>query len=51
MPGPEGGIDLDALVAIDVHTHVEVSAVTGRGYLASDDHDSPWTGERSRSRH
>jgi predicted TIM-barrel fold metal-dependent hydrolase len=34
MPGPVGGIDLDALVAIDVHTHAEVSAVTGRGSLA-----------------
>jgi predicted TIM-barrel fold metal-dependent hydrolase len=33
MPGPVGGIDLDALVAIDVHTHAEVSAVTGRGSL------------------
>jgi predicted TIM-barrel fold metal-dependent hydrolase len=29
-----GAIDLDALVAIDVHTHAEVSAVTGRGSLA-----------------
>jgi predicted TIM-barrel fold metal-dependent hydrolase len=34
MPGPVGGIDLDALVAIDVHTHAEVSAMTGRGSLA-----------------
>jgi uncharacterized protein len=33
VPGPVGGIDLDALVAIDVHTHAEVSAVTGRGSL------------------
>jgi hypothetical protein len=33
---PGGGIDLDAVVAIDVHTHThaEVSAVTGRGSLA-----------------
>jgi predicted TIM-barrel fold metal-dependent hydrolase len=34
VPEPPGGIDLDALVAIDVHTHAEVSAVTGRGSLA-----------------
>ena len=34
MPGPVGGIDIDALVAIDIHTHAEVSAVTGRGSLA-----------------
>lgn len=27
-------IDVDAVVAIDVHTHAEVSAVTGRGSLA-----------------
>jgi predicted TIM-barrel fold metal-dependent hydrolase len=34
MPGAAGGIDLDAIVAIDIHTHAEVSAVTGRGSLA-----------------
>ncbi len=34
MSGPVGDIDLDAVVAIDVHTHAEVSAVTGRGSLA-----------------
>jgi uncharacterized protein len=34
MPGQVGVIDLDELVAIDVHTHAEVSAVTGRGSLA-----------------
>jgi predicted TIM-barrel fold metal-dependent hydrolase len=33
MTTTAGGIDLDALVAIDVHTHAEVSAVTGRGSL------------------
>jgi uncharacterized protein len=33
VPEPRGGIDLDAVVAIDVHTHAEVSAVTGRGSL------------------
>ena len=33
MPGATGTIDVDAVVAIDVHTHVEVSAVTGRGSL------------------
>ena len=29
-------IDLDAVVAIDVHTHVEVSAVSGQGSLSPD---------------
>jgi uncharacterized protein len=33
MTTTAGGIDLDAVVAIDVHTHAEVSAVTGRGSL------------------
>ena len=33
MPGAAGTIDVDAVVAIDVHTHVEVSAETGRGSL------------------
>jgi predicted TIM-barrel fold metal-dependent hydrolase len=33
MIGAGSGIDLDAIVAIDVHTHAEVSAVTGRGSL------------------
>ena len=34
MSGAATGIDLDAIVAIDVHTHAEVSAETGRGALA-----------------
>jgi predicted TIM-barrel fold metal-dependent hydrolase len=34
MPGAAAGIDLNAVVAIDVHTHAEVSAITGRGSLA-----------------
>jgi uncharacterized protein len=34
MPGAAAGIDLDAVVAIDVHTHAEISAITGRGSLA-----------------
>jgi predicted TIM-barrel fold metal-dependent hydrolase len=34
MTGAGSGIDLDAIVAIDVHTHAEVSAVTGRGSLS-----------------
>src|SRR5262245_17482662 len=31
-----GPIDVDALTAIDVHTHVEVSAVTGCGALSAE---------------
>jgi predicted TIM-barrel fold metal-dependent hydrolase len=34
VAGAPRGIDLDAVTAIDVHTHVEVSAVTGRGSLS-----------------
>jgi len=33
VAGGAGVIDLDGIVAIDVHTHAEVSAVTGRGSL------------------
>ncbi|HET6952209.1 MAG TPA: hypothetical protein VFI47_17650 [Acidimicrobiales bacterium] len=34
MTGAPGAIDLDHVVAIDVHTHAEVSAVTGCGSLS-----------------
>jgi uncharacterized protein len=40
MIGAGSGIDLDAIVAIDVHTHAEVSAVTGRGSLSPELEDA-----------
>jgi predicted TIM-barrel fold metal-dependent hydrolase len=40
MIGAGPGIDLDAIVAIDVHTHAEVSAVTGRGSLSPELEDA-----------
>jgi hypothetical protein len=40
MSGAGSGIDLDAIVAIDVHTHAEVSAVTGRGSLSPELEDA-----------
>jgi uncharacterized protein len=40
MIGAGSGVDLDAIVAIDVHTHAEVSAVTGRGSLSPELEDA-----------
>jgi predicted TIM-barrel fold metal-dependent hydrolase len=40
MTGAGSGIDLDAIIAIDVHTHAEVSAVTGRGSLSPELEDA-----------